>query len=164
MQHYHLNNRPDREITEPEEITAILKRGKYVTISMCRDNEPYIVTLSYGFDQEKNALYFHASGKGLKLEFLRANSLVCATVIEDHGYVMDDCSHNYRTVVFWGEMTILEDLAEKKHGMSVLLNHLEEKPTVVQKFQLEADELYHRISMLKLEIKQIHGKARNPNS
>jgi nitroimidazol reductase NimA-like FMN-containing flavoprotein (pyridoxamine 5'-phosphate oxidase superfamily) len=163
MQQYHLNNRPDREITSPEELQDILRKGKYVTIALCRDNEPYIVTLSYGYDAERNTLYFHASGKGLKLDFLRANSLVCATVVEDHGYVMDDCSHNYRTVVFWGEMTILEDLNEKKHGMAVLLEHLEEKPTVVQKFRLEADGLYHRISMLKLEIKQLHGKARKPD-
>jgi hypothetical protein len=48
MKQYHLQNRPDREITSDEEITGILRKGKYAVISMCRDNEPYIVTLSYG--------------------------------------------------------------------------------------------------------------------
>ena len=50
MQKYHLNNRPNREMVDNSEITTILKSGKYATISLCRGNEPYIVTLSYGYD------------------------------------------------------------------------------------------------------------------
>ena len=40
MEKYHLANRPNRELKEKSEIDAILKKGKYVTISMCRENEP----------------------------------------------------------------------------------------------------------------------------
>ncbi|GAH11801.1 unnamed protein product, partial [marine sediment metagenome] len=32
----------------------IMKNGKFSTISMCRNDEPYIVTLSYGFDETFN--------------------------------------------------------------------------------------------------------------
>ena len=46
MDKYHLNNRPDREITDETGIKGILKSGKFCTISMCRNNEPYIVTLA----------------------------------------------------------------------------------------------------------------------
>ena len=70
MQKYHLRNRTNRELTEPSEIIAILENGKYAVIAMCCDNEPYVVTLSYGFDSRKNALYFHCSPKGLKLDFI----------------------------------------------------------------------------------------------
>lgn len=159
MQQYHLKNRPDRELTEKFEITSILKNGKFAVISMCRENEPYIVTLSYGYDSEKNSLYFHCSPQGLKLDFIRVNPQVCVTIIEDGGYVTDECGHNYRTVVFRGTLKILSNLDEKKHGMSVLLNHLETQPEIITEKLLKSDNFYSKMEILRLDIVQIHGKA-----
>ena len=159
MQQYHLLNRPKREITSEDEISEILKNGKYAVISMCRDSEPYIVTLSYGYDPESNSLYFHTSKFGLKLEFLNQNHTFCGTVIEDGGYVMDVCEHAYKTVVFWGNMEVVSDMEEKKHGMSILLNHLEEKESVIKGYMLKSEDSYSKMEVLRLQITQIHGKA-----
>jgi len=159
MQQYHLQNRPNREITDNQEITEILKKGKYVIISMCRDNEPYIVTLSYGYDSEKNALYFHAANKGLKIDFIKSNPKVCATIIEDGGYIIDECGHKFRSAVFWGNMTILDQMDEKKHGMQVLLNHLENKQEVKAEKLLKSEGYYSKMEVLRLDIVQIHGKT-----
>lgn len=159
MEQYHLQNRPNREITSNEEITGILKNGKYAVISMCRDNEPYIVTLSYGYDAESNSMYFHTAKTGLKLEFIDKNSAVCATVIEDGGYVMDVCEHVYKTVVIWGNMQFISDIDEKRHGMNVLLNHLEEKESVIKEYMLKSEDRYSKMEVLRLKIAQIHGKA-----
>lgn len=159
MQKYHLHNRPNRELKSQTEIVNILKTGKYAVISMCADNEPYIVTLSYGYDELKNTLYFHSAKHGLKLDFINKNSKVCATVIEDGGYVQNECAHNYKTAVFWGNMEIVADMDEKKHGMKVLLNHLEDNPEVVDEKLLKSDTYYDKMEILKLEIIQIHAKA-----
>lgn len=159
MQPYHLHNRPNRELTQASDINAILMNGKYAVIAMCRDNEPYVVTLSYGFDAAKQSLYFHCATQGLKLDFLRCNKRVCATVIEDGGYVMDECGHEYKTVVMWGDMQIITDLDEKKHGMGVLLHHLEQKPSVIHDKLLKSDSFYSKMEILRLDIDQIHGKA-----
>jgi len=51
MPKYHVR-KTEREITNQSELLDILKRGKYTTISMCRDNEPYLVTLSYGYKEK----------------------------------------------------------------------------------------------------------------
>ena len=75
------------EITDKSQLLEILGRGKYAIIAMCTDNEPYIATLSYGYDPAGTALYFHSAVKGRKMDFLTANPAVCATVIEDGGYV-----------------------------------------------------------------------------
>lgn len=158
MQNYHLQNRPNREITDSQEILEILRKGKYATISMCRSNEPYIVTLSYGFDKENNALFFHCSPQGLKMDFIKANPLVCATIMEDGGYIANECGHHYRSVVFWGKMEILKELDEKKHGMSVLLHHLESSPDVIKEKALKSEAFYSKMEVLKLSIDQIHGK------
>jgi len=159
MKQYHLHNRPNRELTEKSDIDRILTEGKFAVISMCRDNEPYVVSLSYGYDSANKTLYFHCAKKGLKMDFLDSNKNVCATVIKDKGYVIDECGHEYESVVFWGNMQIVNDLQEKKNGMRILLHHLEEKDSIINDKLLKSDEFYSKMEILKLRIKQIHGKA-----
>ena len=158
MQSYHLQKK-EREITDKYIIEQILKNGKYATISMCRMEEPYIVTLSYGFDEDRNALYFHSANLGLKLDILKDNSSVCGAIIEDLGYNKSACSHKYRSIVFWGEMIIVQDIKEKKHGFNVLLNHLEENPSEMKKKFLKNEQSYVDTCIMRLRIKKITGKA-----
>ena len=157
MTKYHMNKK-EREITEQNVLAEILRQGKYAVISMCRDNEPYIVALSYGYDENKNALFFHCSPNGLKLDFIIQNPNVCATVIEDRGYKMGDCSHAYRSVVFWGKMHIIKDLQEKKHALNVLVNHLEDDPDKVKERSLKSDDVYGDVGILRLDITEMTGK------
>lgn len=158
MNTYHIQNRPNREILDSDEIQLILKKGKFAVISMCRGDEPYIVTLSYGYDSQNNALYFHCSNQGLKLDFIKSNPLVCATIIEDGGYIENECGHNYRTLVFWGNMEQLQSLDEKRIGMNVLLKHLESDLDIVKEKALKSEAFYSSMVVLKLTITQIHGK------
>ncbi len=160
MLKYHMN-RKEKQITDPVVLNEILKQGKYVTIAMCRAKEPYIVALNYGYDENKNSLYFHCSLKGLKLDFIKHNSAVCATVIEDRGYKIGDCSQAYRSVVFWGKMYIIEDLEEKKHGINILLNHLEDNPGEIKEKSLKSDDIYKEVGILRLDITEISGKQGN---
>jgi len=159
MQQYHIQNRPTRELKLDSEIKEILKNGKFTVISMCRDNEPYIVTLSYGFDAGHNSLYFHCATKGLKLDFIRSNPNVCATVIDDGGYVMGHCEHNYKTVVFWGQLKVVTEPEERIHGMNVLLNHLEQDSGVIASYVVKSNNQASKMEILRLDIIQIHGKA-----
>jgi len=158
MVRYHMHKK-EREITDPAVRDEILQNGKYAVISLCRDNEPYIVTLSYGFDARKKALYFHTAQRGQKLDFIRANPKACAAVIEDRGYIMGECAHGYRSVVIYGKMSLVAGLEEKKHGMEVMLRHLEENPDIVKKRSLQDDEAYGRAAILRLDIESMTGKA-----
>ncbi|MGC9521659.1 MAG: pyridoxamine 5'-phosphate oxidase family protein [Anaerolineae bacterium] len=101
MARYHMH-KSEREITDPEIIEAVLRQGKYATLALARDGEPYAVTLNYGYDPASRALYFHTATEGLKLRFIEENPAVCGTVVEDRGYVQGKCAHAYRSVVFWG--------------------------------------------------------------
>ena len=159
MQEYHLKNRPNREISSDSDINDILQRGKFVVISTCRDNEPYIVTLSYGFDAKERSIYVHCAPQGLKIDFFKSNDRICATIIEDGGYAVDECAHNYKTVVFWGDISFVTDLEEKKHGMKILLNHLEKNTDLIQEKLLKSDDYYSKMEVLRINIKQIHAKA-----
>jgi nitroimidazol reductase NimA-like FMN-containing flavoprotein (pyridoxamine 5'-phosphate oxidase superfamily) len=146
------------EITSKSEQIEILKNGKYTSIALCNNNEPYIITLTYGYDPDAHALYFHTGTKGLKLELLESNSRVCATVIEDHGYKMTECEQHYRSLVFWGKLVKVDGLEEKKHGMQVLLNHLEDEPESIKKRLLYEDSRYNKFAILRLDIGEMTGK------
>jgi nitroimidazol reductase NimA-like FMN-containing flavoprotein (pyridoxamine 5'-phosphate oxidase superfamily) len=150
--------RKDREISDPAELRRILREGKYAVIAMCRGNEPYVVTLSYGYDQSEHACYFHAALQGQKIEFIRENPQVCATVIEDGGYLADQCAHRYATVVLRGEMTLLQDRAEKEHGLNVILNQLERNPAPIKARTVKDPAAYDRVAVLRLAIRDCSGK------
>ena len=157
MSKYHMK-KVEREITDKEELENILRNGKYAVISMCRNNEPYIVTLSYGYDENKKSLYFHSAKAGLKIDFIKENPKVCATVIEDGGYLKGECEHKYASVVFWGSMYVVDDLVEKKHALSSMIDHLEEVPEPVKARLLKNDSVYEGVGILRLDINEITGK------
>jgi nitroimidazol reductase NimA-like FMN-containing flavoprotein (pyridoxamine 5'-phosphate oxidase superfamily) len=162
MPKYHVR-RKEKEIKIREELIDIMKGGKFAIISMSKENEPYIVTLSYGYDDSKNSLYFHCAKEGQKIDFIKANPYVCGTVIEDNGYE-DRCGQTYRSIVFRGKMNIVEELEEKKFGFEVLLNQLENDPIATKNKFLTKDETYENSGMLRLDITEITGKQEKVES
>ncbi|MFX0088220.1 MAG: pyridoxamine 5'-phosphate oxidase family protein [Candidatus Hodarchaeota archaeon] len=162
MSKYHMR-RVEKEISENNALIEILKSGKYTIISMCKDNEAYLVTLSYGYDKTKNSLYFHCAKEGQKIDFIKANPNVCGTVIEDNGYE-DGCGQAFRSVVFRGKMIIVENLEEKKYGFEVLLNQLESDPQAIKIKFLQKDQTYENSGMLRLDIHEISGKEEKAES
>ncbi len=157
MQKYHMQ-KSEREIEDRRIIHDILARGKYMTLALCRGDEPYIVTLNYGYDRNESALYFHTAQKGMKLEFLKANPRVCGSVIEDRGYLFGKCDHAYRSVVIFGSLARITDIDEKKHAMDVMLSHLEENPQEVKRRLLKDESRYERVEILRLDISEMTGK------
>lgn len=157
MNKYHMR-RQDRQINDSSELNEILSNGKYAVISMCKENQPYIVTLSYGYDNLNNALYFHTGLNGQKIDFLKHNPKVCATVIDDRGYIEKECGHEYRSIVLYGKMSFVESIDEKMNGMNIILNHLEEIPDIIKERSLKNEKVYNNIEILKLNIEEMSGK------
>ena len=157
MTKYHMFKK-EREIQDKKVQIDILKRGKYATLALCQKDEPYLVTMNYGYDVSRKALYFHSALQGLKLDFIAANTRVCGTVIEDLGYRMDECSHAYRSVVFWGNIGVVESLVEKKYGMEILFHHLEKNPDPIRERNFETDGDYRKVNILRLDIEDMTGK------
>ena len=158
MKRYHMIKKK-LEIADNTEIDRILSSGKYFTLSLCRDNEPYIVTLSYGYDKNKNGIYFHCAKRGLKLEFIKDNPKVCGTVVEDLGYRDGKCSHAFRSVIFWGEVSKIDNLGGMEHAYEVMTNQLESDPQAVRERILKNEIDYKKALLYKIKILEIVGKA-----
>lgn len=153
---YHLR-RVEKEITEWAEIEGLLKECKYTTLGLCRDGEPYVVTLSYGYDAKRRALYLHCASAGLKLEFIKANPEVCGTIIKDLGYVVGKCKHDYRSIVYRGKVSIAAEREEAIHGMRVLAEHLEPEPAPVIARLPKADANMPTV-VLRIDFTEIQAK------
>ncbi len=163
----HHMRRQDRAVTDASEVDSILRRGRFATIAFARADEPYLVTLSYGFEAGPDgtpvggALYFHAAHEGLKHEFMVANPRVCATVVIDGGYVARACEHRYESVVLRGSIATLSLPDDLQHGMRVLTSHLEstEAASVIwARHELAGPKVYRRTAVLRLSIDDVTGK------
>jgi uncharacterized protein len=157
---YHIR-RKEREITETGELQAILSRGRYAVIGLSKDGEPYVVSLSYGYDKAGNALYFHCARTGQKIDFLRANPRACATVVDTAGEESDSCDHPYVSVVLRGEIRFVEDKEESDRALRLMISHLEKKRVEYFNGKLTpGNKGCDTVQVLKMIIGEMSGKAR----
>jgi nitroimidazol reductase NimA-like FMN-containing flavoprotein (pyridoxamine 5'-phosphate oxidase superfamily) len=149
--------RKEKEIKDEQELISIIKQAKYITVAMCLDSEPYLVTLNHGYDQEKNCIYFHCAQEGKKIDILTENDLVWGQALIDRGYIQGKCDHLYATTHFQGRVVFVEDFEEKKHGLTVMINALEEKPEEVIQEQL-TEESVTNVGIGRIDIQYMSGK------
>ncbi len=152
--------RKDREITDPNELRQVLKTTKYVTVALCMDNEPYLVSLSHGYDQAKNCLYFHCAPEGKKLVYLKANNRVWGQAVLDFG-VTDECDYVYTSVHFSGTMHLIDELGEKQHAIEVLVRQLSLNPEM--KLAKIKPEKLEKTTIGRIDIDCMTGKKGSPN-
>ena len=124
---YHMR-RMDKAIADVEEMKKILRSTEYVTIAMSKDNEPYMVSLSHGYDEANNCIYFHCAKEGKKLDYLKSNNAVWGQALQDHGYRQGECTHLYASVHFKGRVTLLMDPDEKLRALSLMARRLDGDP------------------------------------
>jgi len=149
--------RKEKAIESKEEMIAILEKSKYITIAMCEDNVPYLVTLSHGYDKEKNCIYFHCAREGKKVNILTKNNMVWGQAIEDHGYVEGACDHLYATIQFKGQVTFIEDTKEKRHALEIMIHSLEPAPQTVIEDQI-TEKSVQRVHIGRINIDFMSGK------
>jgi len=152
--------RKEKAITDRAEIKSILLKSKYVTLAMCYDNSPYLVTLSHGFDPEENICYFHCASKGKKIDYLKNTDEIWGQAFIDKGYAKGECNHHYASVHFQGEVKFVTDVREKRKALTIMIDQLEEDPELrqeVKKKQLLETAL-KRVTIGKILIREMSGK------
>ena len=149
--------RKEKAMTEKNEMLAVLEHAKYVTVAMCRNNEPYLVMLSHGYDREKHCIYFHCAKEGKKIDILREHNLIWGQALVDKGYVHGKCDHLFATTQFMGRVTFVENVDEKRHGLRVMIKALDNDPDKVMKSQLK-DKSVEDVQVGRIDIEYMSGK------
>jgi hypothetical protein len=156
METYH-SRHPDKAITDPAELTAVVAGQKFLTLALCAENRPYLVTISHAFDAERNCFYFHCSPVGRKIDLIRANPQVYGQVLEDRGYVAGECDHAYRTVQFDGTAAVVTDPDEKLAALRRLIEFLETDPGPVKERNLKTARL-DSVAIVRVTVTGWSGK------
>jgi nitroimidazol reductase NimA-like FMN-containing flavoprotein (pyridoxamine 5'-phosphate oxidase superfamily) len=120
--------RKDKEITDEKLLKKILKTAKYVTIALSMNDEPYLVSLTHGFDEKQNCLYFHCAKKGKKLQYIKSNKNIWGQAVLDHGYSEGECTYLYASVHFSGRVSLLESLDEKRQALACMIRQIDKNP------------------------------------
>ncbi len=149
--------RRDKEITDTAEIKAILKSAKYVTLAMCAKNEPYLATVSHGYDEKHGCIYFHCAPEGKKVSILTENNNVWGQALLDRGFVQGSCDHLYATAQFKGKVTFVNDYAEKEYALEVMIRALDCDPEPLIEKQLQQTSI-QKIAIGRIDIGFVSGK------
>lgn len=152
--------RREREVTDPVEINDILATSKILHLGLSDDNMPYVVPMNYGYEFVDGRLivYIHGATKGYKLDVIRKNPNCCfemdCDVMPFEGKVACQYGTVYRSVIGRGRVTILDDVNEKMHGMTVLM-----KTQTGKDFSFN-EKLVSIVSVLRIDVSEYSAKKR----
>lgn len=121
--------RKDREVTDINEIKSIIETCRVCHVAMADKGKPYVVPLNFGYALEDGALtlYFHSAKEGRKIDILKENSAVCFEMANEGALEMfeDPCDSGYyfQSVIGFGHAGFIEDAAEKREALALLMKH-----------------------------------------
>ena len=148
------------QITDPEQILAILDTAKVMHLGLAVDNEPYVVPMNYGYrmDDGKLTLYLHSAHQGKKLDMIRANPRVFFEVetnlVPFEGRLPCQYGMSYSSVMGRGEARIIEDVEEKMEAMRLLM-----KTQTTKDFTFN-EELVSIVTVIRIDVDAYTAKHR----
>ena len=146
--------RKDREITNREEIDAILEAGKVMYLALADGDAPFVVPVFYTYDGQ--SVYFHSAQAGTKIDILKRNNKACFVVSLDHGVIEDnvacDFEAKHRTVIGIGRASFVEETSKKTKVLDKIVSRFSEK-----KFEYPTKAL-DRTAVVCITIDSIKGK------
>jgi len=118
--------RSDREITNRDEIIDVLKRSNTIRLGIHNEPFPYIVPLSFGFEDSNGEIniYFHGAKEGLKHTLLDQNNHVCIEADIFHRYAETETglTTEYESVIGFGIAEVVHG-DEAIKGMDLVCSH-----------------------------------------
>ncbi len=150
----------EREVTDFQEIQAILDECKVLHLGLVDGDEPYVVPMNYGYtlDGEKLTIYLHGATKGRKLDLMRENPKVFfqmnCEVTPFEGEKACQYGVAYKSVMGKGIAEIVDDVEEKKMALSILM-----KTQTGKDFTFD-DRMVSIVSVIKIHVSEYTAKAR----
>lgn len=152
--------RRELQITDLNEIISILDKSKIVHLGLAQGDEAYVVPMNYGYvmEGEKLTLYLHGAREGRKIDLMRANPKVFFEMECDlqpfEGKTACHYGIAYASVMGRGTAEIVEDMEEKKKGLSVLMKTQTEKDFVFN------DKMAAVVAIIRIDVTEYTAKRR----
>ena len=148
------------QITDENQIRAILDTAKVVHLGLCVDNEPYVVPMNYGYTliDGKLTVYLHCAVQGKKLDMIRKNPRVFIEMDCDRQPFEGEkpCQYglSYSSLMGRGTARIIEDVEEKMAAMTALMK------TQTQKDFTFNEKLVSIVAVVRIDVEEYTAKHR----
>ena len=117
-----LKRLPKRGVYDRELVYRILDEGFICHVGFANESQPFVIPTGYARFDDK--LYIHGSQASRMLRTLSTGIDVCVTVTLVDGLVLARSafhhSMNYRSVVVFGQATVVDERAEKLDALRAL--------------------------------------------
>jgi nitroimidazol reductase NimA-like FMN-containing flavoprotein (pyridoxamine 5'-phosphate oxidase superfamily) len=163
--------RKDREVLGDENIAKIIEQCTTCHVALMDDDNasmPYVIPLSFGYSLNSGVLelYFHCAHVGKKLDCIRKNPNVAFSMcvenrIEIHEEAYCKSGRFYASVVGQGKAEIVEDIAEKCRGLSLLMKR--QATGVPHKFEFTPEQAA-TVTVFKITSTNFTGKVKNDHA
>lgn len=117
--------RHEQEIIDPVELEALMDGAIVCRLAFNGSDYPYIVPVCFG--RIGNSLYFHSAREGEKIERIKADNRICfemeSGVETIPGESACKWSMRFKSVIGFGNATIVTDTSEKIMGLNAIMEH-----------------------------------------
>lgn len=147
--------RNERKIVNRLEIDKIINESDVCRIAFANENTPYIIPVSFGYDGK--SIFIHTAKNGRKIDFIKANNLVCFEFDIDVKTIEDKAipckwTSSYKSVIGYGKMTELTEYKKQENAINQIMLHYSGKEWKFDERMLKSVKLW------KIEIDEISGK------
>ena len=154
--------RKDREITDRQAIIEIIESCQCCRIGFNDDGEVYIMPLNFGLEytEKSTIFYFHGAKEGRKIDLIAKSPYVGFEMDTNHEiYAKSNngtaCTYTarFQSVIGTGKISMVNDVAEKKHGLLLLMKHTTQK----NDWSFD-DKMLNAVAVFKLEVEKLSCK------
>ena len=155
MNEFRTMRRFRQQLTE-QECLAVLNAEKRGVLSLLGENGyPYGVPMNHWFCEADGKLYFHAAKEGHKLDAIRKCDKVCYTVVEKGAAIDGDWALQVRSVIVFGQMSLVTDGEKAKEICSALCRRFTDDEAYLRR---ELESALPRVQCLMLTPEHVTGK------
>lgn len=155
-----VKRRPDRGFYDHETVHALLDAAALCHVAYVVEGRPFCTPTL--FWREGSRLYWHGSNSSRMLRSLSQGEPACLTVTHLDSLVLARCGFNhsadYRSVMAFGQARLLEDLAEKRRALVMMVDRF--FPDRTAGLRASTDQEINATSVVWMDIERASAKIR----
>jgi len=156
--------RQDRTVTDEAWIRALLHRAPVGYLATVQDDQPFINSNLFVYDEAAQAIYMHTARVGRTPANVAQDGRFCFTVTEMGRLLPADValefSVEYASVVVFGTAVLLTEETEATYGLQLLLNKYAPHLTPGEDYRPPVAEELKRTAVFRLNIDSWSGKKK----
>lgn len=151
--------RKDRELSDFNEILAILDKCEVCRLAMVDNGAPYIVPMNFGYTTENHVitLYFHSAAEGRKIDILKNTPAVCIEMDCSHELITGekacDFTMDFESIIGSDKAEFIDSEEEKVFALTCIM----QKYSDAVSFEFD-ENLLKRTTLFKVNLSDFTGK------